>query len=517
VLNSVPLQSVSASAWQYEPQFEQGISTVGVDGNGLIVDWFTACNSSKEDPYSARLLSVALRLVNGRIVSPSSSAGFTLSFKDQAEPHVLRHIDSFISPSQLGPSLWTPEVVQSEIDSLKQTIAELESKLESFQSSQGDKDYCDTYHCRLRGLFLRLKEKINSCIAKIASSIKAPNFLHTQKVTMISYEKKKIEEATSTNITYPAACHCTDGTPSSPPPSYDSYSPPDNAFVDAESPTTFAIVLRFLLAITGLAFIFALIKRCCQSPRKRRDRAARREERYREKQYKCASRKQAWIDWIRGRPRGTPGRRVTDLDEKARLVGMQEERLDAWMEDEIRHLQHREEIQDIRDTRNVVDSLIRAEEGRILPPAYYAPPTLPGPSYLPAGGAGAYIVRANRPSAINIPGRRPGTSDSSASSPSTSSSLPPFSPVSRTTSLPSYRSKPPSYREEMSDRDGLSSQDGFSDCDLTSDEEAHDHASESDGDHDQASRWATESSVPDLSPRVSGETTWTSTTGRTFL
>jgi len=147
------------------------------------------------------------------------------------------------------------------------------------------------------------------------------------------------------------------------------------------------------------------------------------------------------------------------------------------MQDEIRQLKIHEEIAQIRSTRDAVDELIRAEEGRIVYPPYTS--AAPGP---------AYRHHNSLPHPIQIP-RPSHSSDSNISSPSMD--MGPFSPVSRTTSLPSYRSKPPSYREE------LSSNDGFSDCELSAD-------SVSDADADDA--WGSGSSVPDLSPRPSGET-----------
>jgi len=295
-------------------------------------------------------------------------------------------------------------------------------------------------------------------------------------------EKKPLETPAP-----PASCHCRDGLPSTAPPAYDNSGAPDSSFKEAGSPSTFKRVLYFLLCITGLTLIFSFIRRCCSSPRRRRDRAARKEQRQREKEFRCASQRLAFWDFMRGKRRGTPGRRVGDLDEKARLVGPHEAMLEEHMQDEIRQLKIHEEIAQIRSTRDVVDELIRAEEGRVIPPLY-SPPSIPGPSYY-----------TSIPRPILIP-HRPGTNGSDMSSPSLD--MGPFSPVSRTTSLPSYRSKPPSYRED------ISSNDGFSDCDLTADSRSVSDAGEG---------WGSDSSVPDLSPRPSAETSRTAETARTFL
>jgi len=186
------------------------------------------------------------------------------------------------------------------------------------------------------------------------------------------------------------------------------------------------------------------------------------------------------------------------------------------MQDEIRQLKIHEELRQLRDTRNQVDELIRAEEGR----GPSAPPYVANPF---ESSSSPYVTRhihSNRssqhsghsiPHPINIPSRHQSypaqTHDHqhaliSPSSSSGGSGI--FSPVSRTTSLPSYRSKPPSYQG-----DGQSSYT-FSDSDSGTDEDADQDAWTSSDD----------SSIPDLSPRPSGETLRTHFTGetaRTFL
>jgi hypothetical protein len=512
-LNSVPLDS--ATHWDFEPNFIQGSASVNASGNELTLSWFTACNSTSEEQFGARLLTVNVNSINGIAIDHSLLAGFTLTFKDTTPPELLRYSLRPISPAEIDPILYIPDIdseseqpeprllivdddpiLQGHLDDLRR----LEIELIALEKAVGDKKLA--VHDRLREVLLERIENCQGALCKVKAVVEnfhtrfhvfvtnfrgvtkaaeslhrhATDFYHRQFPAMISSKDEK--KSASPLPSEPELCHCRDGRPSdsTPPPPYDESGADDRQFKHAVSPSMFAILLRFLLAITGLALIFSLFRRCCNSPRRVRDRAARREQARREKEYKCASTRQAVMDWIRGRRRGTPGRRITDLDEKARLVVPQEAILEEHMQDEIQQLKIHEEIAHIRSARDAVDELIRAEEGRIVYPTY-SPPSVPGPSY-----AGFTAL----PPPIIIP-PRPHSNDSDISSPT--SDLPPFSPMSRTTSLPSYRSKPPSYREEMS------SNDGFSDCDMSADGEG----------------WGSDSSVPDLSPRPSRETV------RTFL
>jgi hypothetical protein len=155
------------------------------------------------------------------------------------------------------------------------------------------------------------------------------------------------------------------------------------------------------------------------------------------------------------------------------------------MQDHIHQLKIREEI---RRFRSGVDQLVRAEEGRS---PYYTPPTAshfparPGPSSSTGGFAPVPVPGRPRPIAIIPTGG--GVMESSDEG-----SSPPFSPVSRTTSLPSYRSKPPSYKEEASS-------DGFSDCSIGPGAGGDDSSDNEEG-------WGSGSSLPDLDLRPSVET-----------
>jgi hypothetical protein len=485
----------------------------------LIISWFTACNSTSDEQFGARLLTVSVNSINGIVVDHSSLAGFTLTFKDTFPPELLRYTLRPISPAELDPILYIPTVDNSPPDTDTSPLAlivdddpilqghldelqRLELELKALKKAIADKklvvhdrlrevlteriESCSGAFCKFKAVFEHFHTRFHVFVTNFrgvtteAESLlkQATNYYHRQFPAMISSKDEKV--SASSLPAQPELCHCRDGTSGrdTPPPPYDESGADDRQFKHAVPPSTFAVILRFLLAISGIALILTLLRKCFNTPRRRRDRAARREQRRREKEYRCASARQAFIDWMRGRRRGTPGRRVGDLEEKARLVTPQEAMLEEHMQDEIHQLKIHEEIEHIRSARDAVDEIVRAEEGRIVYPTY-TPPSQPGPSY-----AGFIPL----PHPIIIP-PRPSSNSSDISSP-TSSDLPPFSPISRTTSLPSYRSKPPSYRED------LSSNDGFSDCDLSAD-----LVSDAEGDG-----WGSDSSVPDLSPRPSRET-----------
>jgi hypothetical protein len=183
------------------------------------------------------------------------------------------------------------------------------------------------------------------------------------------------------------------------------------------------------------------------------------------------------------------------------------------MQDEIRQLQIQEEIQQLRTTRDQVDDLIRAEEGRSSYPPTYPSGTssrhprpfshVPTPITIPNMASVMYPPQRHRGSTHNIYN----SPDSHIQNPfahpeDDSDSEMPMSPVSRTSSLPDYkteasnRSEPPAY----DDHDDMVN-DGFSDYSPSSTMSSHDGE---DG-------WSPGSSIPDISPRPSIETT------RTFL
>lgn len=542
-LNSVPLDL--AAPWSFEPNLVRGTTTLNASGHGLNVDWHTTCLDAGDVGLSSpasRLLTIAVNSIDGQAVSLPSTAGFTLSFVDVAPAQLVR----LASPPVLLTDIdntWTnpPEelridlsdfIENSEDPALKQHLDELhqlEAEADHLSRLIKDKKHIIAHH-----LVDQFKDNVHECDG-VVCIVKAV-FSHVHKGAQIIFQKFKpnpyssitdkqgltIQSDQAQNQAAmlapsdneksfsipdcPEKCHVKADKPGRylPLPDESDERLPPQSPLDHIAPSKIWIVLKFFFIISGLAFIFALFRRCCASPRKRRDRAARREQRQRECEYKRAGRKQAFWDWMHGRKRGKPGRRPGDFDEKRALVEQQETFLEGQMEDEIRQLKIHEEIRQFRDTRDAVDELIRAEEGRgdmISAPPYTANPFESSPYVTaPAPPVPTYILGLTTiPQPITIPPRNYTSflgheHHQALISPASSSDIP-FSPVSRTTSLPSYRSKPPSYRE-----DDLS--DSFSDS--------------------EGGAWTSsdDSSLPSLSPRPSGETIRTFISGetvRTFL
>jgi len=465
----------------------------------------------------------------------SSLPGFTLSFKDGNPVQLLRLSSPPVQPGDIDASWANPSSEQRiqlpkevedaikdsalkdrlrELQFLEAQLAELQKLIKDkkhsiaaslVQDAKDDVDQCDGFLCVAKAIIHHLHKGAKFIYQKLHSGAfedhnTSPLSQGHQFPAMIvpSGEKNTSRVSLTSSLpAYPEKCHCKDEKKGpylqlKDEPEDDGFEPATNSFAQDIKPSLIWIIVQGFFVITGLALLFRFCRRCCTSPRKKRDRAARREQRRTEREYRCASRRQAFWDWIKGRKRGRPGRRPGDFEEKSALVGQQEAILDEHMEDEIRQLKIHEELRQFQNTRDAVTDMIRAaEEGRsAAAPPYnsnpfvdspYAHPSIPRPSY-PQTNPWANPRPFTRP--IHIP---PPSGHVLALDSPTSSNDMPFSPVSRTTSLPSYRSKPPSYKSGTST-------DGYSDSEAAS----------TDGEWAQSA--SDESSIPDLSPRPSGET-----------
>jgi hypothetical protein len=229
-------------------------------------------------------------------------------------------------------------------------------------------------------------------------------------------------------------------------------------------PSPYIIALEVTLSLLCCGCLIAVIRHKCSSLRTRTERAAAREERDTVRAYRRAARQHAWRNWWRGNWR-KDRERIEDYEEKRSLIQDQESVLEDAMQVEIRQL---------RAAHDVVNDLVReAEEGRAV---------------------------AHGPCNCHHP--RPAASYTSYS-PSLASTYPPTSlpeipsrPLSRTDSLPSYRSNPPSeppnYESEVDATHIVAN--GFRQYRSST------TASEA------TSHWTPDSSVVDVSPRPSAET-----------
>lgn len=236
--------------------------------------------------------------------------------------------------------------------------------------------------------------------------------------------------------------------------------PPDSPFI---------IALEIVLGILCCGCIVTVIRHRCSSLRTRTEREASREERRNKRAYRRAARKLAWRKWWRGNWRDQE--RIEDYEEKRGLIQHQESILEDAMQEEIRQL---------RAAHGVVNDLVNAEEGLVMPYGSHPHPHVhchcshPGPAapYSPLSTASTY--------------------------PPTSLPELPSRPLSRTDSLPGYRSdtsaSPPAYEEDEDVSDTVAN--GFRQY----------TPSTTSSSSSSSSRWTPDSSVVDVSPRPSAET-----------
>jgi hypothetical protein len=141
--------------------------------------------------------------------------------------------------------------------------------------------------------------------------------------------------------------------------------------------------MRTICIIVGVTSIITILVRKLRSLCSRRskaDRLARREQRRSERAYRHAARRQRWSQWW-GRCR-RPSNTGGDYEEKRALIRAQETVLENSMQMEISALRHAHEL---------VNDLVRAEEGRMSEP-------IPVPGASPAeleAGEGLSFRRTN--------------------------------------------------------------------------------------------------------------------------
>jgi hypothetical protein len=498
----------------------------------------------EDDVARSQLLTLTIQTVDQE--NTQSIAGFTLSFKQHPSPELLRlalvpeysardlpdsetwrdppealRIPVSVTegtsssdderPLSLEEQLHELQQLETQANELVRLIQEKKEFIDSQfpEAAQGLKQEikgCDSLLCVVKAIGHRVHKAAHAAYIRFHESNQAYASWHAsaggQAPTMLASD--------AVGVTAPEQCHSHDSRPQPRPPPYrgpvtvpSEKSPAANTtqphtdepkWREASDPSTVIIILKFIFVITGLAFIFKLLRKCCTSDRKRVERAAERERRATERLYKCAARQQSWQDWWTGRKRGNPGYRHGDYEEKRGLILQQEHILEGAMQDEIQQLRIQEEIRQLRHTRDVVDDLVRAEEGRSIPPRYTA-------AFSSSSSSDPYGFRPV-PAPITIP------SATSRMYPSHDSDEPPGTPLSRTSSLPDYKteasSEPPGY-----DSDRHSRRSSFSDHDAYS-EYAHSIRTTD-------SQWSPNSSIPDLSPRPSMETAYTIETARTFL
>ncbi|TID26352.1 gb [Venturia nashicola] len=569
--SNLTLNGVSLTQeWESTGVHAQGLASVNSSGHELNLFLRSDCLYGAEGisaPSATQLLTFTIEKVNNQIIK--SISGFSLSFKQAPSPELLRlsvapefeardqpYSEGWRNPPanlRLIPVSEDPEdlarqlTIADHIEDLNRLEAQvvLLQKLidekkgfikaefnQGAHALQEEVKHCASLACIIKAIGRKVRAAAHVVYLKFHPT--QPRFT-TEYSTAGSQAPTKM--AVSVDIPQaPDVARCADGKPSCRPTiqlcrncrnetALDEKNGSgltvasvhtlntEQTYRDAQPPSNWALLVKTVLFITGIAFLIALCKRRCMSLRKQTERAADRERRNAERLYKCQSRKQAWKDWWHGRRRGSPGRRPGDYDEKRALILQQEGILEGIAQDEISQLQIQAEIENLRRTRDQVDDIIRAEEGRSRYPTAY--PSGSGTSQHPRSlsRVPTPITIPNVASVIYPPQHHHRTTHSVYNTPNPrihnpfaspeedeSDSEMPMSPVSRTSSLPDYkteasnRSEPPAY----DDHDDMVN-DGFSDYAPSSTMSSHDGE---DG-------WSPGSSIPDISPRPSIETTRT--------
>jgi hypothetical protein len=547
--------------WESTGTYAQGLASVQSSGHELNVFLRSDCLFDALGPSSfsaTQLLTLIIEKVDAEFILPLS--GFTISFKQAPTPELLRlslgpdyrardpiNQDNWRDPPANLRLTQDPEQeerlsIDRQIEDLQQlerqaellTILIQEKKsIISSLSEEGKKALkqeikeCGSFICVVKALFRHLHQSASKLCRKFKHSKSHEAYMNDWSVKGAQSPAVMGKPATET-LASPDVCHCRDGKPSVLPSVLPTVLPAahlkseklgsvvttsedikpstphasnEPQWRDATPPSPMAVFFKTLFAITGLAFLCCFLRRLCMSDRKRADRAADRERRNAERLYRRDARRQAVRDWWFGTRRGQPGRRAGDYDEKRNLILRQEGILEEAMQDDIRQLQIQEEIRQLRSTRDAVDDLVRAEEGRSGGPAYSSSSTsyhhqhssfsrhAPTPITIPDIASVMYPPGNRGPNPFTPP-----PNYNPFEHPEDSDDENPISPISRTSSLPDYKteasSEPPSYDDDMI-------ADGFSDY------------TPSTGTQD--SHWSPGSSIPDISPRPSIET------ARTFL
>ncbi|KAF2837161.1 hypothetical protein M501DRAFT_995690 [Patellaria atrata CBS 101060] len=388
--------------WDGIQAFGQGvISTLPEYAqHNLSLSWESSClfNTVPEDGINsqgddvAQVLAVTIDRIDGKDVHHIS--GFTISFKQLSPPRLLRLAGApdLTASSPVNAEAWRQPPVDLRIESLPVAETEFRKQLEELQTLQAEVvrlndlirakealistidesrvgslkqeiQACETLSCIVKAIGRKTKTvchdvytKINIYHDKVMDEYAHRGKFGAQKPAHISPSDPK-PESSNFHPTKPAGLlEWPSSTPSSTSdrlsnPFSDPHDSSNDYFTFSTSSGTRHIVasLTALFSIVILA-CFVVLRRCCCTERRRQDRRTRREERRNLRMYRRAARLQRWKDWWHGHRYPT-----TDYEEKRRLIIEQEEILEQAMQ---------REIAELRNARDVVESLVQAEEGR---------------------------------------------------------------------------------------------------------------------------------------------------------
>lgn len=474
----------------------------------LDLEWESAClHGEQETDDAAQVLTVNIKSIDGKALS-TPYPGFTLSFKQASPPELLRlqstpdllastreraeswrhppsNLRLVIPKKESVGSTATPDsagleddirelrALEAEAQKLQDAIAGKKKYIKSqikqkTQNFKGELRDCDNITCIVKtiadgahgawSILLIHFRPGHSQQDHNSSSMGRPEDDAYHRVWRAgSHQQGNIKvEATAAQSSpspseTPQPSNAHHGAPRMPPP---------------ESP--FVIAIEIVLGVLCCGCIVTVIRNRCCSARTRVERAAAREERRTRNEYRRAARRHAWSKWWRGNWRDQ--QRVEDYEEKRSLIQHQESILEDAMQEEIRQL---------RAVHGVVNDLVsQAEEGRVVTYphnycSYSRSHPVPQAPYSPLSTASTY--------------------------PPTSLPEVPSRPLSRTDSLPGYRSDtssrgaPPAYEEDEDVSDSVAN--GF-----------RHYSSSMSTTSGTSSRWTPDSSIVDVSPRPSADT-----------
>ncbi|KAF2996911.1 hypothetical protein E8E13_005861 [Curvularia kusanoi] len=494
----------------------------------LALAWNSTClHGNAETDEAAQILTVNIKSIDG--IPINTPSGFTISFKQNSSPPALLRLETIPDPAPELSDIWrdppanlrlvfgnttapspsetAPASLEDEIRELKALQAELaaiqqavaskkqyinsqirkESKCFAEQLRQCDSVSCvfntiaDKAHGAWRVVTLRLHSDQSTDMGRPEEAY-ASAHLGSQRYGSINVASAPVTSEAEVDLSSEAEPRPYEGSTGTLP------SRPQ------QRQAPYIIALEIALGVLCCGCLVAVIRHKCSSLRTRTERAADYEERYNARVYKRAARRHAWRNWWRGnwgRRSSKDSMRITDYEEKRALIASQESVLEDAMQEEIRQL---------RVAHTVVNDIIRAEEGRTASPHGAVPHCTchrPGPQYFAPGPPS--VTSTYPPSTIpEAPSR----------------------PLSRTDSLPSYRSRapsePPTYEsdgENMSENPLVAN--GFVRYENARYESVRYGGRQrsytaSEGSvvsrTGESGRWTPDSSVVDVSPRPSAET-----------
>ena len=370
------------------------ITTQSVSGLGirkLTASWKSSCifdtvphdgsNSYGQDV--AQVLTFTVDQVDGKDIGAGS--GFTVSFK-QIIPEVLRislvpvpsagEAESAEEwrnpPPALRWSSLTPErkgsstlaTIEDEVTQLRQLKAEAKevNRLikdkkktikalikQDYESFKAEIRQCDNIRCVIKAMLHK---------ARGAMRVACQRFKHGKHGHGHHHHHQQHASLPQTSTDAPSSSSPNDqGSSASHPHLRPHFLPHELEDEHYHSPLHRILkALKLCAILLGIVSFFGFILRRCRNPRRRAEYAARREERRTRRLYRRAAYRQRWRDWFcRRQPRSGPS--PGPYDEKRALIIQQESILETAMQAEIREL---------RNAHEVVNDMVRAEEGRFI-------------------------------------------------------------------------------------------------------------------------------------------------------